>query len=447
MATYYDVDTVQYQCCCGKRRPLCRLYICRHCLKLRCTDCVLHEVDSYYCPNCLENMPSAEATMKNNRCSNCFDCPSCGHTLSTRATTVAVVNPEDATKSTTKKMYYLACGFCRLTTRDVGVADQTVASGGWKDLENPHTGRISSLLDIYRQLAQKEKAEKERKKYTKRRTHLYYTDKFGLAPVAAKMKALPSMSSLSIKEDELIADIKPGETVNEFPSLPDELFSDPIQVAKVTSMSQRLGTPEFQPDQTSKLYPIHKQLLIRRSLRCKQCEHNLSKPDFNPVSIKFKIQLVALHHVPEIRILKIPSFELNKETQLVLTLCNPLVYNTTINLLAVDGEDDFSTAKVKLPESPIVLARRDDAAVYDDTNNGQPEFKDDPSVIVFRLSNKIGFNLSVTPEKADEEIKVSFILRHEYKNTAAALPNEDKEPEIVPLDHRIFLHLGKLPQK
>lgn len=39
---------------------------------------------------------------------------------------MAVVNPEDATKSSTKKMYYLACGFCRLTTRDVGVPDQTV---------------------------------------------------------------------------------------------------------------------------------------------------------------------------------------------------------------------------------------------------------------------------------------------------------------------------------
>lgn len=36
----------------------------------------------------------------------------------------------------------------------------------------------------------------------------------------------------SIKEDELIADIKPGETVIEFPPLPDELFSNPIQVAK-----------------------------------------------------------------------------------------------------------------------------------------------------------------------------------------------------------------------
>jgi len=25
-----------------------------------------------------------------------------------------------------------------------------------------------------------------------------------------------------------------------------------------------------------------------------ECEHNLSKPEFNPLSIKFKIQLIAL---------------------------------------------------------------------------------------------------------------------------------------------------------
>ena len=35
-------------------------------------------------------MPSAEARLKKNRCANCFDCPSCGHTLSTRATSMTV---------------------------------------------------------------------------------------------------------------------------------------------------------------------------------------------------------------------------------------------------------------------------------------------------------------------------------------------------------------------
>ena len=60
------------------------------------------------------------------RCGNCFDCPSCGHTLTTRATSHQVANPDDANKPTTKKMYYLVCGFCRWTTRDAGIEDKPV---------------------------------------------------------------------------------------------------------------------------------------------------------------------------------------------------------------------------------------------------------------------------------------------------------------------------------
>ena len=39
----------------------------------------------------------------------------------------------DAGKKTAKKMYYLVCGFCRWTTRDIGLPDQPVASGGWPE--------------------------------------------------------------------------------------------------------------------------------------------------------------------------------------------------------------------------------------------------------------------------------------------------------------------------
>ena len=85
---------VRYLCSCGHLQPLCRLYFCRYCSDLRCGQCVSHEVDSHYCPNCLENMPSAEARLKKNRCANCFDCPSCGHTLSTRATSMTVASQQ-----------------------------------------------------------------------------------------------------------------------------------------------------------------------------------------------------------------------------------------------------------------------------------------------------------------------------------------------------------------
>lgn len=44
MSTFVDVNIVKYLCSCGKRHPICRLYLCRHCLKLRCGDCVQHEV-------------------------------------------------------------------------------------------------------------------------------------------------------------------------------------------------------------------------------------------------------------------------------------------------------------------------------------------------------------------------------------------------------------------
>ena len=71
-------------------------------------------------------MPSTEAKIKKNRCANCFDCPSCGHSLSVRATAISTAtNPlEDPQKVNVKKMHYLNCGFCRWTTRDVGLPDQ-----------------------------------------------------------------------------------------------------------------------------------------------------------------------------------------------------------------------------------------------------------------------------------------------------------------------------------
>ncbi len=60
------------------------------------------------------------------RCANCFDCPCCMHTLSTRATNIPSPLPDDPSKTAMKKAYYLACGFCRWTSRDVGMADKSV---------------------------------------------------------------------------------------------------------------------------------------------------------------------------------------------------------------------------------------------------------------------------------------------------------------------------------
>lgn len=111
-------------------------------------------MDSHFCYNCLENIPSGEAKLKKYRCNKCFECPSCQHTLSSRATTVHIPRETEAksdskgdakteatpsgtststpvpeadksTKLSARKMYYLSCLACRWTSRDVGLPDQT----------------------------------------------------------------------------------------------------------------------------------------------------------------------------------------------------------------------------------------------------------------------------------------------------------------------------------
>lgn len=92
--------------------------------------------------------------------------------------------------------------------------------------------------------------------------------------------------------------------------LPDSIFTQPIKLNEskyqpnycnlfdvfknlVTTIQQRLLQPEWQPATVDKLFPIHKHLSVKQSLRCRSCEHNVSKPEFNPNSVRFKIQLFA----------------------------------------------------------------------------------------------------------------------------------------------------------
>lgn len=73
----------------------------------------------------MENLPAAEAWMKNNCCSSCMNCPVCQFNLTTRVTTVKNRDPVESAekeegkseKSETKKFYYLCCFSCHWTSR------------------------------------------------------------------------------------------------------------------------------------------------------------------------------------------------------------------------------------------------------------------------------------------------------------------------------------------
>uniref|UniRef100_A0A8C2PWF1 Dynactin subunit 4 n=1 Tax=Cyprinus carpio TaxID=7962 RepID=A0A8C2PWF1_CYPCA len=421
------------------RVPLSQLYFCRYCSELRSLECVSHEVDSHFCPSCLENMPSAEAKLKKNRCANCFDCPCCMHTLSTRATNIPAPLPDDPTKTTMKKAYYLACGFCRWTSRDVGMADKSVASGGWQEPENPHTQRINKLIEYYQQLAQREKLERDRKKLARRRPFMpqAFSEKYGLGTRLQRQRSgapISALYGLSLKEgeDQKEITIEPAQALDEVEPLPEDYYTRPVNLPEVTTLRQRLLQPDFQPAGASQLHPRHKHLLMKRSLRCRKCEHNLSKPEFNPTSIKFKIQLVATKSKFGVNINTAPKATTHSFPRQTLFTLSGL----TITVLQC----------VLVPSKELVLSGKDAAAEYDELAEPQG-FQDDPDVVAFRKSNKIGFFIKVVPQREEGDVTVAFKLRHDFRNLAAPIrPTEEGEAtsEAIWLTHHVELSLGPL---
>ncbi len=93
--------------------------------------------------------------------------------------------------------------------------------------------------------------------------------------------------------------------------------------------------------------------MIKRSQRCRKCEHNLSKPEYNPSSVKFKIQLAAFYHVPEVVIATINKA--GDVYEFVLKIVNPTQHQTKIDLMPL-GE-----AKQILEKREEEQAREEDA--------------------------------------------------------------------------------------
>lgn len=70
---------------------------------------------------------------------------------------------------------------------------------------------------------------------------------------------------------------------------------------------------------------------VKRSLRCRQCEHSVIKPEYHPTSIKYRIHLFASYQVPNIRFLQCPK-PLRPSTicSVVLKLTNPTVHDMNV---------------------------------------------------------------------------------------------------------------------
>ncbi|KAI4460369.1 dynactin p62 subunit [Holotrichia oblita] len=499
MAYIVEREVVKYVCTCGLLKPISKLYFCRYCLEVRCGFCVCHEVDSHFCEKCLENMPSAEARLKKNRCGNCLICPSCLLHLSVRAATIGPKNPEDP-KATPRKVVYLHCLMCRWSSRDVGIPDQIAATGGWPERENVYNVRLTEIIEWYKSVVLLEKQQKLEKDKKKQRKYMSFTDKTGLtAEMIRKRIGLTEPPNPLLK-----AKAKPLEGAvakEEVEELPDNIFTQPIKLNEITTIQQRLLQPEWQPVSVDKLFPIHKHLSVKQSLRCRSCEHNVSKPEFNPNSVRFKIQLFAYYHIPEIRIVTVEPLRAGQPAELLLKFINPTQHQTVVTIMDLSSmpeilQDDKSSADIstedelkpiekeplslsltqsasllhttlsrqpsftikprqikqqvgadiEIPAANFVLPPRDDAAEFDDSGENY-NFNDDPRLVKWRKSNKAVIKLQITPSASlnlGDEVVVGFVMQHIYTNTIATSVEKDKEPQKCQHKIRVFLSLGNL---
>ncbi|MGH0180800.1 UNVERIFIED_CONTAM: hypothetical protein FKN15_005029 [Acipenser sinensis] len=147
--------------------------------------------------------------------------------------------------------------------------------------------------------------------------------------------------------------------------------------------------------------------------------------------------------------MSIPNLRYLKESQVLLTLTNPVENITHVTLRPCeegDQDDLNSTATVAVSPKELLLAGKDAAAEYDELAEPQ-DFQDDPDVVAFRKSNKIGIFIKVTPQCEEGEVTLSFKMRHDFRNLAVPIrPTEEGEQgnEPIWLTHHVELSLGPL---
>jgi hypothetical protein len=122
-------------------------------------------------------------------------------------------------------------------------------------------------------------------------------------------------------------------------------------VSEVASLDQRFLELGQQGTATADLWPAFTNLVAKRSKRCRECQHNLIKPELNPNSIKFKMQLFASQHVPTLRIATVPELLVGEPAEVVLCLVNPLDHPLTITITPLDEAAAAAAAKAAAKEA------------------------------------------------------------------------------------------------
>ncbi|KJZ74957.1 hypothetical protein HIM_05688 [Hirsutella minnesotensis 3608] len=317
--------------------PLEYLLYCEDCQQIRCPRCVTEEIVTYYCPNCLFEVPSSNLRSEGNRCTrSCFQCPICIGPLQVGSTQpLGDGNPgAEGKPGSTGGPFALFCQYCNWSCTESGIEFERT-NGIYSQLSKMGQGGRPkvTIKDI-----------KERRKENPDEPPLpdedvdrdlqfaslkaFYQDQIadaraslGGVPLPDGVGGFSSPATLTRIMNMYTGRGHHGkalkgpsdvmrEALNTDEGLKLEQLDESSRIKKLTqggwdataSSLQREAQLEPAVRFQDELRPIPYLLRTKRSKRCPVCRHIISKPENKVTTTRFKIRLVAKSYIPTITI-------------------------------------------------------------------------------------------------------------------------------------------------
>ncbi|KAF3769540.1 regulated by circadian rhythms/ conidium formation [Cryphonectria parasitica EP155] len=327
--------------------PLEYLLYCEDCHQIRCPRCIAEEIVTYYCPNCLFEVPGSNIKSDGNRCTrSCFQCPVCVGPLAVTATDPPPPSASDphaeTAQSSAQPSYILTCSYCQWTSTEIGVRFDK-PNGIYAQLQKIRNGGRTRLTPRERKDRRKDgtpgSSSPEHRDVETQFGSLKSFYQSQLADASSTgPSGLSSLGDLGIGSPGslsrimslytgtgLLGDKKGAKSRSHLmrESLePDEglQVADLDETASIERLHQSGWDGTASLDQAAaqlpvnvcepvmhgrskfldELRPIPYLLRTKRSKRCPVCRHIVSKPEAKVSNTRFRIRLVAGSYIPTI---------------------------------------------------------------------------------------------------------------------------------------------------
>eukprot|EP01089_Gocevia_fonbrunei_P000613 TRINITY_DN10613_c0_g1_i1.p1 TRINITY_DN10613_c0_g1~~TRINITY_DN10613_c0_g1_i1.p1 ORF type:complete len:419 (+),score=69.94 TRINITY_DN10613_c0_g1_i1:75-1331(+) len=386
--------SVKFQCCCSRFFELQYLYYCQECKDIKCSLCVSQEIDSFYCPNCLDNMTTYDSMLFRNRCKKCFDCPSCSSLLS---------YSQRLDKDSNQRIIYFHCGFCRWNSLNTDLTADApnllIANYIKQERNSPQQLKVHSLVENYRKEARELRLQMRSKRFATSGTKPPTLQPSEHPPITFEILK----QTLTDKEKALTS-----EGLRKQPEFKEQILpqiTKDTEIDKISSLEQRLSSLPDQSTDVAQIYPQRRQLLTRRSKRCWTCDKLLIKPDLIPSKIDFERRHIALFSVPRISFEFVDELKVEEIKELIISLYNPLMDLVTIKIKFLVDEDEIEP--IDPVESFIGVADESDS-LYSGDKWKNLVANENTDLIQSRNLNVVNLKINVKAKKQVEMLKLGM---------------------------------------